>query len=78
MGRFYFHLKRKGQLVPDEEGLELASLNEARHEALQGARELLVEAIKHGVPVPEAFVIADEAGQTLLVLPLSEVLPKPT
>jgi hypothetical protein len=52
-------------------------LNEAKREALQGARELLAEAIKSGSSVPEAFVIADEAGQTVHVLPLAEILPKP-
>jgi hypothetical protein len=37
-----------------------------------------VEAIKFGKPkVPEAFVIADEAGRTLLELPLTEALPEP-
>ena len=41
-------------------------------------RELLANAIKAGRPkVPEAFVIADEAGQMLDVLPLSPVLPEP-
>jgi hypothetical protein len=78
MGRFYFHLKTGGELVSDDEGSELSGLNEAKHEALQGARELLAEAIKAGRPkVPEALVIADEAGQTLHVLTLTEVLPKP-
>jgi hypothetical protein len=59
--------------------LELPSLQEAKREALQGARELLAEAIKRGKPrvVPEAFVIADEAGRTLHELPLVELLPQP-
>jgi hypothetical protein len=79
MRRFYFHLKTAGgKLVSDDEGLELPDLNEAKREALQGARDLLVEAIKFGEPkVPEAFVIADETGRTLHVLPLTEVLPEP-
>ena len=74
MGRFYFHLKAGGELVPEE----LSGLNEAKREALQGARELLAEAIKTGSPkVPEALVIADEAGRTLHELPLVDVLPEP-
>jgi hypothetical protein len=78
MGRFYFHLKAGGELVPDDEGSELSGLNEAKREALQGARELLAEAIKTGSPkVPEALVIADEAGRTLHELPLVDVLPEP-
>jgi hypothetical protein len=46
--------------------------------ALLSARELLADAIKRGKSrIPEAFVIADEAGQTLHVLPFVEVLPEP-
>jgi len=38
----------------------------------------LAEAIKSGKrEVPEAFVIADEAGQPHSIVPLAEVLPKP-
>jgi hypothetical protein len=78
MRRFYFHLKSAGELVPDDEGLELPSLDEAKREALQDARELLAEAIKAGSPkVHEALIIADEAGRTLHELPLVEVLPEP-
>ena len=44
----------------------------------QTATELLAEAIKSAKPeVPEAFVIADEAGQELDTVPLAIVLPRP-
>jgi hypothetical protein len=40
------------------------------------AREVLAEAIKTGKPeIPDAFVIADEAGQELAIVPLATVLP---
>jgi hypothetical protein len=78
MKRYYFHVKSDGKLISDPEGLELPDLNEARREAVRGARDLLVEAIRFGEPrVPEAFVIADESGRTLHVLPLVELLPEP-
>ena len=77
MGRFYFHLQDGGELIPDPEGTELPDCDTARREALYSARELLGNAIKAGRPkVPEAFVIADEAGRTLDVVPLSLVLPE--
>ena len=76
MARFYFHLQDGGELIPDPEGTELPDCDTARQEAFQSARELLANAIKAGKPkVPEAFVIADEAGRMLDVVPLAAVLP---
>jgi len=77
MGRFYFHLKQNNELLPDEEGIELPSVEAARTEALKTVRELVSQAITAGKPnVPEALVIADEAGRTLEIVPLASVLPK--
>ena len=72
MGRFYLHIKNGDEEFPDEEGIDLPSIDAARREALQSARELLCNAIKTGKPtLPEALVIADENG------PL-EVVPRGT
>jgi hypothetical protein len=66
------------ELIPDDEGTELPDVAAATREALKSARELLAEAIKVGKPkVPDALVIADEAGRTVEVLPLAAVLPEP-
>jgi hypothetical protein len=78
MARFFFHLKSDGELITDDDGIDLPGLSEATREALQSAREPLAEAIKTGKPtLPVALVVADETGQTLLELPLVEVLPEP-
>jgi len=78
MGRFYFHLQAGDQIVPDDEGVDLPDLSAAQREAILAARELFAEAITSGRPeVPEAFVIADEAGRPLGIVPLAAVLPKP-
>src|SRR4051794_3251993 len=77
MARFYFHLQDGGELIPHPEGTELPDCDTAKQEALHSARELLSNAIRAGKPkVPEAFVIADEAGQMLDVVPLAAVLPE--
>ena len=77
MGRFYFHLRDGAALITDPEGTDLRDAAEAKRMALLSARELVADAIKAGSPhVPEAFVIADDAGRTLLELPLVEVLPE--
>jgi hypothetical protein len=78
VGRFYFHLQAGNEVIQDDEGTDLPDLSAAQREALLAARELLADAIMHGKrEVPEALVIADEAGRTLGVVPLSAVLPKP-
>jgi hypothetical protein len=78
MGRFYFHLQAGDEIVQDDEGTDLPDLSAAQREALLGARELLAEAIRNGKPeVPEAFVIADEEGRALSIVPFAAVLPRP-
>ena len=77
MGRFYFHLRKDGELQTDPEGTELGDISEARHEALLAAREILARAIRAGrEDMPEAFVIADDAGQIVATVPLADALPK--
>ena len=59
MGHFYFHVKDGANLIQDEEGIELPSVEAARRLALKTARELLCNAVKAEKPtVPEAVVIA--------------------
>jgi hypothetical protein len=79
MARFFIHLKSGGgELITDDDGIDLQDLREATLEAWQGARELLAEAIKTARhEVPEAILVADESGKTLFELPLVEVLPEP-
>jgi hypothetical protein len=78
MVRFYFHLRKMGQLVTDDEGLELPDKSAALREAQQSARELLADAIRSGKgTVPEAFVIADEHGREIATLALEALLPDP-
>jgi hypothetical protein len=77
MGRFYFHLRAGDGLTRDEEGVDLPDNATARHEAILAAREILAEAIKDGKPnVADAFVIMDEAGRTVDIVPLAAVLPE--
>ena len=71
MGRFYFHVRAGDGLTRDEDNAT------ARHEAILAAREILAEAIKDGKPnVADAFVIMDEAGRTVDIVPLAAVLPE--
>jgi hypothetical protein len=52
------------------------SIDAAKEEALRCARELLANAIRGArAKVPDAVIIADEAGRTLEVIPVAAVLP---
>ena len=78
MRRFYFHVRMGDELIPDEEGRDLPDLSAALREAQLAARELLADAIKAGKDhVPDAFVIADEAGRSVGTVALATVLPRP-
>ncbi len=72
LGHFYFHLREGGELLTDDEGQDLPDLSAARREAEQAARELLAEAIRAGKEeIPEAFVITDEHGREIDIVPLA-------
>ena len=77
MPRYYRHLQQGDQLIHDADGIELADIDAARADALEGIRDILAEAIKRGndVPLDDALIITDEAGQEVMTLPFVEALP---
>jgi hypothetical protein len=57
--------------------MNLPDVSAARREAVLAAREVLAEAIRTGRPkIPDAFVIANEAGRALDTILLAAVLPE--
>jgi hypothetical protein len=76
MPRYFFNLVGS-ETVTDIEGSELASLDEARVEAIQDARAIMSEAILAGHDVSERRVeICDEAGTLLAVVRFEEAFSK--
>ena len=75
MARYFFHIKDGADLIQDPEGSELATMEDARSQALKSARELWADAIKSGRSLGAAVVIADEHGGVTFV-PMAEALPK--
>ena len=76
MSRYFFHIKDGAELIQDPEGSELATMADARCQAMKSARELWADAIKSGKPLgADAVVIADEHGG-LTFVPMAEALPK--
>jgi len=72
MPRFFFHIRQGGELERDAAGLELSDIEAARHEAVQRACAIWSK----NPPDPEhndhTFEIADEKGETVLIVSFSE------
>ncbi|WP_426435575.1 DUF6894 family protein [Bradyrhizobium genosp. P] len=78
MPLYFFHLQFGNELSITEDAIELSNLSEAEHEAEGGMRDLLIEAIRFGKErLPDAFIIADGSGKSLLRVSLSSILPEP-
>ena len=76
MPRFFLHLKSGEELIEDFDGSELAGLEAARLQAIDGIRELLGAAIKAGNSFEvEGVVIHNERGDTVAFVPVAEALP---
>jgi hypothetical protein len=77
MARYYLHLRDfKGDVVQDQEGSELPSLDVAKEHAMLAMQDLIGDAIKQGdEPQFEAIVLADEHGTHLAAVPLLAALP---
>jgi hypothetical protein len=77
MKRFYFHLAIGSRLLKDEDGVELPSKESARAQAVRSTRELVADAIKHGINLHvDAIVVADDQGKEIARVSTKEVLPK--
>ena len=77
MARFYFHIREGVDLIEDDEGTDLPSIDRAREQAIGSARELFADAIKSGRELRvDAIVIADEDGNQVATVAITDVLPK--
>jgi hypothetical protein len=75
MPLYYFHMRCEGVLDEDPEGIELPDLAQAKNAALEGAREIMAERLKHGIPMNGSqFEVTDNAGNLLHVLKFTDAL----
>jgi hypothetical protein len=78
MPRFYINFLSGGRVAKDDQGIECATLEDARKMALASAREVLADNIKWGSKTPvEAVIIMSESGQELMTIQAKDVLPAP-
>jgi hypothetical protein len=79
MSRFYFDVVAGDNVISDDEGTELLSLESARSEAISDARYLMSQAILKGDDVSHKVVrVRGEDGQTVLSVPFAEAIRRPT
>jgi hypothetical protein len=75
MPTFFFHLVTPSQFIVDDEGMELANLNEARETAAESAKQLIADALQEGTDVGGyAFNVTDETGQPVLIFEFKPLL----
>ena len=75
MPRFYLHIEQSRGRVEDLEGAEYSDLGAARYEAIESAREIMSDRVSQGEQADHSrFVIVDEAGETLDVVPFESAL----
>lgn len=78
MPRYYFHIARKGELIPDHKGAEFPDMSFAKAEAIASARDVAHQAIDDRHSLNETYVeIHDEAGCFLAAVAVQSVLANP-
>ena len=71
MPRFYFDVREDGKFIPDEEGLELESLDAAEHKAAVSSAEIGRSQLPHGKVREITVEVKDENGFVLITATVS-------
>jgi uncharacterized protein DUF6894 len=75
MARFFLNIHDGSGFAEDPEGQDLADLDAARLQAIDGVRSLLSEEARHGrLDLFGSIEITDSNGATLLVVPFREAI----
>jgi hypothetical protein len=72
MPRYFFHVKRGQVTVLDQEGIELAGIEEAEQEAARLGREIAADDALRGTSSSDGMIIIDEDWRTVLELPFED------
>lgn len=70
MPHFFMHLRNSVGFLPDPEGVEADSVEEARQLAVESIRSLLADELARGrLDLRGSITIADHADEALMVVP---------
>ena len=76
MARYFFSIKMRDRVIPDEEGSEFSDLDQACQEAIKAAREIVAEFAFSGKDLDvEAIIITGSEDQSLATVSLKDFLP---
>jgi hypothetical protein len=70
MRRYYFDIREGDEIIPDEEGLELSTIEKVQEEAARSLADMARDAIRargDGVPQEIAIEVRDDSGPVLQV-----------
>lgn len=78
MPRYFFSLRKNGNLAVDTDGTHLTDLAAAKREAELSLRELLADAIKarQEENLPDKLIVFDDQGDEVYSLAMIDVFPK--
>ena len=75
MAHYHFNLHNSIGFVPDEEGRELAGLDEARAEAVAGVRSLVAaDALQGRIDLRGRLEVLDGSGSILFTVPFGDAV----
>ncbi len=80
MARFFFNVRLDTKSIRDEDGQDFADPEAARVEAIEGARDILADAVRTGraASLDIQIEVIDESGATVLIMPVGRVTGTPT
>jgi hypothetical protein len=80
MPRYFFHVRDGSVLIDDPDGEDMATFEAVQEEAMEGARDILREAVHAGMAASlnKQIEVVDESGATVLVVPVGHVTGTPT
>jgi hypothetical protein len=78
MAHYFFNIHSAGQLIEDEEGMDLPDLDAAREEAAASVHDLTREEIHEGAAIDTSALIeiTDPDGRVLMAVKFAEVLSR--
>ncbi len=75
MTRYFFNLRRDGEIVSDVEGDEFVDRDAARLSAINAVREMVAARIKAGELVTDQYMdVSDEAGNLVFSVSFHDVV----
>ena len=77
MARYFFSIKMRDRVIPDEEGCDFSDPDQACQEAIEAAREIVAEFSFSGKDLDvEEIIITDRENRRLATLSLEDFLPR--